>query len=398
MFDTPQRQEQALTVTLLTRVVQELIENEFGSVRIVGEISNYKLHSSGHRYFTLKDSSAQLKCVMWRSRNPSVELYDGMRVYANGRLSVYAAQGVYQLDCTSIQAAGAGDLFVAFERLKKELDEAGYFSPTRKLRLPAMPQRIAIITSPTGAALQDMISVIERRLPTVEILLRPTIVQGDTAPADIAQALRDVHTVKPDVIIVGRGGGSLEDLWAFNTRIVADAVFLRTIPVISAVGHETDVTIADFVADVRAATPTAAAELCTPVRREDLYYTIDMITDSFHERIRELHGDAMLVVDDFLHENISRRLRSLIAVHQKSLQHDISAMTSRLGLHHSHLQQSLTSIEETVRALHPLAPLRKGFALLERDGVVLRSSDELTVNDTIQLRREYGTHAARIIE
>ncbi|MEK7263053.1 MAG: exodeoxyribonuclease VII large subunit, partial [Bacteroidota bacterium] len=256
-----------LSVGELTRRIKSVLETDFEEVTVEGEISNFKRHSSGHFYFSLKDSAAQISCTMWRGRNASMKFspQDGMKVVARGSISVYEPRGNYQLDCTELIPAGLGELQLAFERLKQKLADEGLFDAEHKKELPQFPERIGIVTSPTGAALQDMLNIISRRFPCVEILLAPVRVQGSGAAEEIANALNILNEEENcDVIIVGRGGGSLEDLWAFNEEIVARAIFASKIPVVSAVGHEIDFCISDFVADLRAPTPSAAAELVVP--------------------------------------------------------------------------------------------------------------------------------------
>ncbi len=265
--------EPMLTVTDLTREIRESLEGRFGDVWVEGEISNYRSHSSGHHYFTLKDAKAQLSAVMFRGQAASLptRLRDGLLVQARGDISVYEARGQYQLIARWIQPKGFGDLQARFEALKRQLESEGLFDPAAKKPIPPFPRVIALVTSPTGAAIRDMLNILSRRAPWLRILVWPVRVQGDGAAAEIAAALghlamadADPALPKIDTVIVGRGGGSIEDLWSFNEEVVARAIHACPIPVISAVGHEIDFTIADFVADLRAPTPSAAAELVAP--------------------------------------------------------------------------------------------------------------------------------------
>ncbi|SDY56604.1 exodeoxyribonuclease VII large subunit [Evansella caseinilytica] len=258
-----------LSVTDLTRKIKRLIDGETGlqNIWIRAEISNYKYHSRGHMYFTLKDESARINAVMFAGNNRFLKFRpeNGMNVLVRGDTSVYEPHGVYQFYVKEMQPDGIGSLYLAYEELKKKLEIAGFFSATRKKQIPPIPKEIAVITSPTGAAVRDIITTVQRRFPLVNITLLPVLVQGPEAAPSIAQAIANANAIKKfDVMIVGRGGGSLEELWAFNEQIVAEAIYESRIPVISAVGHETDVTISDFVADLRAPTPTAAAELAVP--------------------------------------------------------------------------------------------------------------------------------------
>jgi exodeoxyribonuclease VII large subunit len=258
-------------VSELTRRIRLLLETQVGFVQVEGELSNFHRHSSGHTYFTLKDDRAQLKCVMWRGagiRFPYSDP-DGMKVVAGGTVTVYERGGQYQLNVTSLRPLGRGELQEAFEKLKAKLAAEGLFDPAGRKPLPRLPREIAIITSPTGAAVRDMVSVITRRWPAADLVIVPVAVQGEGAGREIARAIEYVNAWGvPDVIIVGRGGGSIEDLWAFNEELTARAIHASTIPVVSAVGHEIDFTIADFTADLRAPTPSAAGELVVPDRSE----------------------------------------------------------------------------------------------------------------------------------
>lgn len=264
-----------LTVAELTRAIRGLLETRFAAVWVQGEISNYKKHPSGHQYFTLKDQRAAIACVIFRNSLPplSKPLSDGMQVQVYGQISVFEARGQYQLSVHVIQPRGFGLLQAKFEALKRKLEAEGLFNPGRKRALPKFPRRIGIVTSPSGAAIRDMLNILSRRAPAVEILISPARVQGSGAAAEIATALRELSAPnecwKPlDVIVLARGGGSIEDLWEFNEEIVARAIFHSAVPVVSAVGHEVDFTIADFVADLRAPTPSAAAELIAPDIRD----------------------------------------------------------------------------------------------------------------------------------
>jgi len=254
-----------LSVSELTTQVKRLLEKSVGLVWVTGEVTNLRAQSSGHMYFTLKDAGAQLSCVLFRGeavRNRSV-LQDGQKLLLQGDVTVYEARGQYQLIVRTVELQGVGALQIAFEKLKQKLAAEGLFAPERKRPLPEYPQRIGLVTSPTGAAIRDVLHVVQRRNPALEIILAPCRVQGDGAAAEIAAAIRLLNEFNLQLILVTRGGGSLEDLWAFNEEVVARAIFESTLPVVSAVGHEIDFTISDFVADIRAATPSAAAEIIT---------------------------------------------------------------------------------------------------------------------------------------
>src|SRR5436190_965576 len=266
-----QQTSKVLTVTELTRSIRGTLETKFGAVWVQGEVSNYKAHPNGHQYFTLKDARAQIACVIWRDtiaplRQP---LADGAHVQVFGTVSVFEARGQYQISVQMVQPRGLGVLQAKFEALKRKLDTEGLFDPARKRALPKFPKRIGIVTSPSGAAIRDMLNVLRRRAPWLQILINPVRVQGSGASAEIAVAIRVLATPNEnfaavDLIVIARGGGSIEDLWEFNEEIVARTIVSVAIPVVSAVGHEIDFTICDFVADLRAPTPSAAAELIVP--------------------------------------------------------------------------------------------------------------------------------------
>src|SRR6184192_4246874 len=259
------------TVSELTRNIRGTLEAKFGAVWVQGEISNHKLHPSGHQYFTLKDQRAQIACVIWRDTMAPLRqpLVDGAQVQVYGTVTVFEARGQYQLNVQILQPRGVGLLQAKFEALKRKLEAEGLFAPERKRPLPKFPQRIGIVTSPSGAAIRDMLNVLQRRAPWLQILINPVRVQGSGAAAEIAVAIRELATPNEnfaavDLIVIARGGGSIEDLWEFNEEIVARTIADVTVPIVSAIGHEIDFTIADFVADLRAPTPSAAAELIVP--------------------------------------------------------------------------------------------------------------------------------------
>lgn len=310
------RNRQVLTVSQLTRKVRSTLEGQFSKVWIEGEISNYRPHGSGHHYFTLKDEGAQISCVLFRgqARHLNFRLSDGQRVQARGDVSVYEARGQYQLIVQWLQPQGIGDLQARFEELKRKLDAEGLFAPERKRPLPSFPRTIAVVTSPTGAAIRDILNVLKRRAPWINVIVFPVAVQGAGAENGIAAAIRTLSTHgeirdRIDTVIVGRGGGSLEDLWNFNEEIVARAIDECPIPVISAVGHEIDFTIADFVADLRAPTPSAAAELAVPDGME--------LRERLRESERRLEGRAESVLEA-LSQRLSLTRRTLMAHEPRS--------------------------------------------------------------------------------
>lgn len=389
--------EQPLSVGELTHAIKGLLEVGIGEVVVVGELSNYKHHSSGHRYFTLKDADAQIAGVLWRSRSIAFVPQDGMRIVVHGRLSVFAPQGKYQIDCAWMQPEGVGDLHKAFELLKEKLRARGYFDAARKRPLPRPIRRVGIATSPTGAVIRDMVTTIERRFPALEVILRPTVVQGgDTASRDIAQAIADLNACDVDVIIVGRGGGSMEDLWCFNSEIVADAILSSQTPVISAVGHETDVTIADFVADVRAATPTAAAELVTPVTANDLMQGIAALTERMRSDITLTITGLLQTATAFVDGRAARRLTERLHAKEQRIDDTTTRIARALTQNIAVRRMRIEHAAALLSSLHPLAPLQRGYAVLERNGQVLNAQSSLVPGDVVSIRRQFETATATV--
>ncbi len=396
-----QRVTQTWTVSALNRYIRTALETDYRlkDLTLVGELSNVSRPASGHLYFTLKDQSAQLRCVMWKPQAARL-IYrprDGDHVEAHGSVSVYEAGGQYQLYADWIQAAGEGDLFKQFAALKAKLEAEGLFDAGRKRPIPSRPQRIAIVTSPTGAALRDMLNVIRRRWPILEVSLCPTPVQGDEAPAKIVRALDSAGLLNPDVIIVARGGGSIEDLWAFNDESVARAIAAARAPVISGVGHETDFTLADFAADVRAPTPSAAAELATPDRSElaaDLRDRATRLTESLTARLRERRWK--------LAEQLAalRGLspRAALANSRQRLDdltlRTLTAIEHRLELQHYRLD----SLTRRLDSLSPLAVLQRGYAVITRAGTaeVIRAADSVSPGEALEVRVSAGQFAVRV--
>lgn len=379
--------EGAVSVSELTHAIRGLLEEGIGDVLVVGEISNFKQHTSGHRYFTLKDGDAAISGVMWRSRTLTFIPEDGMEVVVGGRLSVYAARGTYQIDCMYMRPLGVGGLYAAFEKLKEELAQRGWFDDGRKRALPRFPKTVGIITSPTGAAIQDMLSTLQRRFPALSVIVRPTLVQGEGSAEDIVAAINQMNQTDADVIIVGRGGGSIEDLWSFNTEIVAEAIVNSRLPIVSAVGHETDTTIADFVADRRAATPTAAAELVTPITVEDLLYTVDDLRERMIMNVLENVISLRELAESFIDGTAVRRIRERI-LHRSQRIDEIQSRLHRTISHHVLLlKQKLDHHTTHLATLHPERPLKLGYAIVERNGTPLSINDHTQPGETLTLKR-----------
>jgi len=400
-FDSSSEASPKITVSQLTREIKILLENSLPVVWLEGEISNFKHHSSGHMYFSLKDEDAQIPCVMWRGRNASLYFspQDGMKVLALGHVTVYEKRGAYQFDIEQLQPAGVGELQLAFERLKAKLLAEGLFDEEFKKPLPKFPERIGIITSPTGAAIQDLLNILTRRFPPAEIIIRPAKVQGEGAAADIARAIGEFNEFgEIDVLIVGRGGGSIEDLWAFNEEIVARAIFRSKIPIISAVGHEVDFCISDFVADLRAPTPSAAAELAVPDASElnrnlaglveRSYFRITEKIQSQREKLKHLtqsYGFRRPV--DWVHQ-YQQRLDELKISLKKAIGH-------RLELGHERIK----TLEKQLAALNPDAILARGYSIcfLSETNQIITDVSQLKLQDEVKIQLHQGTAWSEIL-
>jgi exodeoxyribonuclease VII large subunit len=388
--------EEVITVSQLTQYIKNLFaaDSQLNRLWVSGEISNFKHHNSGHMYFTLKDASSSLRCVMFRLQNLRLAFRpaNGMKVVAGGRLSVYERDGQYQMYVNALMPEGVGSLSAAFEELKKRLAAEGLFDPENKKSLPPMPARIGLITSPTGAAVRDILTTASRRFPQAEILIVPVLVQGQEAAGQIAQALEFLNQVPGmDVIIIARGGGSIEELWAFNEEVVARAIFASLVPVVSAVGHETDFTIADFVADVRAATPTAAAELVVPDQREIIQWLAACRQRMSLQLLRRLEHDRRYLEKIASSRVLTRPMERLDQ--QKQL---LDSLAQRLENRMDYLRQGYLSrlalLEGKLGALSPTAVLARGFAIcFDRDGKIVRDAEKLSPGDKLHLRLERGT-------
>jgi len=371
-----------LTVTELTRQIKGVLELGFTQVWIQGEISNFKLHSSGHLYFTLKDEQAQISAVMWKSRAGQLLFrpQDGMKVMIRGNITLYEPRGSYQIDCQQIQPLGKGELQIAFEQLKQRLLEEGLFDSEHKKPIPAYPQKIGIVTSPTGAAIRDMISVLTRRFPAVEVILVAVKVQGIGAAEEIAQAVEDLnrqHLV--DVMIVGRGGGSLEDLWAFNEEIVARAIFSSKIPVVSAVGHEIDFSICDFVADLRAPTPSAAAELVVKDKSEivelirNFCYTINnSVINTVHSHKQTIAHLTQSYSFNKPNDLIRQRSQQIDELHRR--------LEQNLVHNFQMTKQHSQTLSARINSLNPKSVLKRGYTIIRQENTVIAGLKEAKIS------------------
>jgi exodeoxyribonuclease VII large subunit len=389
--------QKTFTVSELTAIIQVLLEDSIGFVIVTGEVSNYKHHQSGHRYFTLKDEKAQISCVMWKQIPLKFQLKDGAKVTVHGKLTVYPARGNYQIECFSISELGLGDLFIKFEELKQKLQEKGYFDSSKKKPIPAFPLKIGVSTSPSGAGFQDIITTIKRRLPLCTIYFRPTLVQGDGSAEDIVKAVNELDKLNLDVIIIGRGGGSIEDLWSYNTEIVADAIFNSKTPIISAVGHETDFTIADFVADFRAATPTASAELVTQITIERLYQIINENYNAILNSINFNVQQRKSIIDNFESVSGYKRFPDKIAKLIQLIDDYQTRLDNNIAKHLKKHKEKTEYLYNILKSLHPLQPLNKGFALLKHDNNTINVDESLGNYIEIDIIRRNEIANAHII-
>ncbi len=398
LFSQPER---PYTVSEITGRIRALLEQEplLQDVWIEGEVSNFSRASSGHIYFTLKDAGAQINGVVWRNQAQALSYAprSGDQVVIHGRIGLYEQAGRYQIYVDAIRPAGRGSLYQEFERLKAQLEAEGLFAPERKRPLPAYPQRIGVVTSPTAAAFRDVINVLTRRYPLAEILLAPTLVQGDTAPPQIVAALAALNTREDvDVILVVRGGGSLEDLWAFNDERVARAVAASRIPVISGVGHETDFTLTDFAADHRAPTPSAAAEMATPDRAElqamlqqrqtRLARTFETRLRGFRDRVTRLNRALQYLSPTARLANARQRVDDLLARVDAAVAHRLIIK-----------RQQVQGVSARLAALNPDGVLARGYAIVQERGTgqVITSARAITPGLALTLRLQDGETAAR---
>ena len=382
----------------ITRYIKQKLDSDelLRDIYVKGELSNVSQPTSGHVYFTLKDEYAELRCVMFRDRNALLKftLEDGMSVIVRGHISVYEKRGKYQLYVEELQESGIGELYRAFEQLKKKLKDEGMFDAAYKKPIPAIPRTIGIITSPTGAAIRDMINITRRRFPHVHILLAPVAVQGEEAAPQIVNAIKLMNRVnselmKVDVLVVGRGGGSIEELWAFNEESVARAIFASEIPVISAVGHETDFTISDFVADRRAATPSEAAELVVPDKRQiekNLSAFELQLRQNIYKMIEEQRRRLESIEKNVLFRTPTERInqyRQMVDELKRTL---IAEVIHRVQLHKKELQALTGKLD----ALSPRAILKRGYSICLKEQKVVRSVMDITTGDMLRVLFQDG--------
>ena len=444
-YQVPSATQNILTVTQLNRATSQLLDNHFLSIFVEGEISNFSAPSSGHLYFSLKDANAQVRCAMFKSQQRRLNFTpsNGKQVVIKARVSLYEPRGDYQLIVEHIEEAGDGALRRAFEALKHKLAAEGLFDAAHKQTLPLLPHAIGIITSPTGAAIRDIITVLRRRFAAIPVIIYPVSVQGNNAKHDIAKAISLANERNEcDVLIIGRGGGSLEDLWAFNEEIVARAIFASTLPIISAVGHETDITIADFVADHRAATPSAAAEHASPDQQEwlarfqylenhlqlQLTRKLNQKTqtlDWLNRRLQQQHPGQKLLRNNQRLDELEIRLKQALQRKIDRHQQELATKMAKLGQYnptitihnykqkHEHLSQRLISVmqhklttlnqslitsSQTLHAVSPLATLNRGYAwvIKQPNGELINSTQQLKLGDIVETKLAEGSFISEI--
>ena len=396
-------QQQVLTITALNEYIRGKMDSDalLNAVAVKGEISNYKLYPSGHHYFTLKDENSALKCVMFKGNALRLRFRpeNGMKIIAMGKVSVFPRDGAYQLYCTAMAMDGVGDLYAAFEQLKKKLQAQGLFDPAHKKPIPKFPGTIGIITSSAGAAVHDMLRILNKRYPLAKVRLLPVRVQGVEAPGEIAAAIRyaNYHNLA-DLLIVGRGGGSIEDLWAFNEEVVAHAIYESRIPVISAVGHEPDVTISDFVADLRAATPSNAAELAVQ-DRQALEQNLDAMNAAMATALgRQLKG-ARQHLDILSKSPALQSPLGYLRQRQKSLDLLQNRLVAAQNQCISRNNQRYIALTAKLDAMSPLKVLTRGYAMAQTEsGEVVRSVSQVRSGDQISVSFSDGSLLATVTD
>ena len=413
-----------ITISELNRYLKTKFENDTNlrMVYLKGEISNFKAHTRGHYYFTLKDETSRLNAVMFSYHTGNLKFMpcDGMKVLVVGRISVYEQTGSYQIYVENMAEDGIGNLYVAFEKLKKDLAKEGLFNPEHKKRIPRMPKKIGIVTASTGAAIRDILTTIKRRYPICETILFPALVQGNDAAADIVRKIELANTYDIDTLIVGRGGGSLEDLWPFNEEIVARAIYNSKVPVISAVGHEIDFTIADFVADLRAPTPTAAAELAVPDTSTILnyletakgrsYQAINNTINNYQTRINNVANSYILKKPTAMYEILEQKLDNLIDKLNKEINIVIDNSKVRLfkssnsyiltnpSMLYKFKEQALLGLTEKLEVLNPISTLNRGYGIVKKDNVVVSSITNVKDNDDIVINLKDGNIYSKVVK
>ena len=395
--------QNVLSITQLTEYIRGRLDDDpfLGQVAVRGEISNYKVYPSGHHYFTLKDEGAALKCVMFKSSAVRLRFRpdNGMKVIAMGKVTVYPRDGAYQLYCAAMAMDGVGDLYAAFEQLKKKLASQGLFDPTHKKPLPKCPGTIGIVTSSAGAAVHDMLRILRKRYPLTKVRLLPVRVQGAEAPGEIAAAIRYANRYKlADLLIVGRGGGSIEDLWAFNDELVAHAIYESEIPVISAVGHEPDVTISDYVADLRAATPSNAAELAVP-DQDALRQNLDAMSSAMASALSRQLKAARQHLNVLSQSPALRSPTGYIEQREKSLELLKNRLIAAQNQSITRKNQRYIAAVSKLDAMSPLKVLTRGYSMAQTEaGEVLRSVRQVELGERVSVLLSDGKLSATVMD
>ena len=384
----------ALDISEVNSYIKRILTNDpiLYNLRVKGEISNFKVHSSGNVYLSLKDEKSKLNCIIFKSNyDKSLNLDNGVKIIASGYISVYERDGAYQLYINEVEIEGIGNLYIEFNKLKEKLKKEGLFDTKYKKEIPKMPRSIGVITSPTGAVIRDIINVTKRRFPKVDIKLYPVNVQGDKSASDICEGIEFFNRMENvDTIIVGRGGGSLEELWSFNEEIVAREIFKSKIPIISAVGHETDFTICDFVSDMRAPTPSAAAEIATPDLSE-IYYKLNTIKNRMNRSLNnQVIFDNEKLNNTF--DKINNYMKNYI-VRDKVIQLDqiYDKINFRLEQNLETSKEKLSKKAALLHNLSPLATISRGYSIVEKNGQVINSIEEVNITDDINITLKDGS-------
>ena len=396
-----QTQAAAFSVTELTAYIRQLFELDdiLGRLRVLGELSNFRRHHSGHCYFTIKDTGASLRCVMFRSRAMGLKFIpkDGMQVRLTGKVSVYERDGNYQLYVDSMQPEGLGDLSVAFAKLREKLLAEGLFDESRKQRIPFIPKAVGVVTSPTGAALRDIVSVAKRRHPGIPIVLVPAQVQGEEAPEQIVRAIKLLDkSNRVDVIVIGRGGGSIEELWAFNDERVVRAVAAAKTPIVSAVGHQTDFTLSDFAADLRAATPSQAAELVVPDRLE-LYRRLAAAQRRLNQALRHRLLKRRLRLERCLQSSLFRRPRELLRDRAQLLDQLTDRLADAMQRVLEEKQQRLNLADKKLNLLNPWGVLQRGYSVVRRpNGDIISTAESVNSGESLDVWLHKGRLAVQV--
>ena len=382
-----------ITVGALTRYIKYKFDNDANlqNIAIKGEISNFKKHSRGHFYFTIKDEESRINAIMFASQTKSVQFepIDGTKVLVRGRISVFPSTGNYQIYVDEMIEDGVGNLYALYEKLKADLKKEGLFNPEHKKEIPKIPKRIGIITAPTGAAIRDIISTINRRYPLCEVILFPSLVQGKEAKDDIVRNIKLADTYDLDTLIVGRGGGSIEDLWAFNEEIVARAIYECNTPVISAVGHEIDFTIADFVADKRAETPTGAAEIAVP-SKADLIKLINQLEIRSSKNMNNILETNKKILDKIKSSYILSNPMSIYEIKEQKLDNLIDKTNTIINLYLNNKSNKYSNLINKLGVLNPLNTLKRGYSISKIDNKVISDIKDVKVNDTLNIKVSNG--------